>query len=390
MANIVLCRIDSRLIHGQVVTKWVGQSQANRIAVVSDELDADPFMKNIYLMAAPPNIKVDCFGNQSFAAAWKENQLGDGKVLVLFPSLAAVQEAVQLGFDVTTIQVGGLGGGPNRKAVFQNITLDEKDVGILSDLKNRGIQVFFQTIPEDKPQSLDDILKNSNSLITGYLTMDTLVFASLMGLYYWFARLRLGYTFSAMLLQPVVIAVFVGLLLGNMETAMIIGAGMQLVYLGVTSTPGGNVPSDPALAACISIPIAVKAGMDPNLAIALAIPFGVIGVFLDQLRRTLNAAWVHMADKHAETANMAGIMRCAFLYPALLGLVLRFPVVFAANYFGQDVVESFLKLMPHWLTHSFEIMGGILPALGFAITIMVIGKRACCRGLSAVSLRCCT
>ena len=84
MANIVLCRIDSRLIHGQVVTKWVGQSQANRIAVVSDELDADPFMKNIYLMAAPPNIKVDCFGNQSFAAAWKENQLGDGKVLVRF------------------------------------------------------------------------------------------------------------------------------------------------------------------------------------------------------------------------------------------------------------------------------------------------------------------
>lgn len=76
MANIVLCRIDSRLIHGQVVTKWVGQSQANRIAVVSDELDADPFMKNIYLMAAPPNIKVDCFSNQSFAAAWKENQLG--------------------------------------------------------------------------------------------------------------------------------------------------------------------------------------------------------------------------------------------------------------------------------------------------------------------------
>lgn len=42
------------------------------------------------------------------------------------------------------------------------------------------------------------------------------------------------------------------------------------------------MPSDPALAACISIPIAVKAGMDPNLAIALAIPFGVIGVFLDQ------------------------------------------------------------------------------------------------------------
>ncbi|BDH47268.1 PTS sugar transporter [Salmonella enterica subsp. enterica serovar Choleraesuis] len=159
MAKIALCRIDSRLIHGQVVTKWVGQSQANRIVVVSDELDADPFMKNIYLMAAPPNVKVDCYGNASFADAWRENQLGDGNVLVLFPSLAAVADAVERGFDVTDIQVGGLGGGPNRKAVFQNITLDAADVEILKGLKERGIKVVFQTIPEDKPQALDDILK---------------------------------------------------------------------------------------------------------------------------------------------------------------------------------------------------------------------------------------
>ncbi|ATM78220.1 MULTISPECIES: PTS system mannose/fructose/N-acetylgalactosamine-transporter subunit IIB [Serratia] len=159
MANIVLCRIDSRLIHGQVVTKWVGQSQANRIAVVSDELEADPFMKSIYLMAAPPNVKVDCYGNQSFAAAWRENQLGEGNVLVLFPNLASVQQAVVDGFDVKNIQVGGLGGGPNRKAVFQNITLDEADVAILRDLQQRGVTVFFQTIPEDKPQALADILK---------------------------------------------------------------------------------------------------------------------------------------------------------------------------------------------------------------------------------------
>lgn len=159
MGNIVLCRIDSRLIHGQVVTKWVGQSQANRIAVVSDELEADPFMKSIYLMAAPPNVKVDCYGNQSFAAAWRENQLGEGNVLVLFPNLVTVQQAVVDGFDVKNIQVGGLGGGPNRKAVFQNITLDEADVAILRDLQQRGVTVFFQTIPEDKPQALADILK---------------------------------------------------------------------------------------------------------------------------------------------------------------------------------------------------------------------------------------
>ena len=62
MADIVLCRIDSRLIHGQVMTKWVNQSSANKIVVVSDELAADEFMLQIYLLSAPAGVKVECYG----------------------------------------------------------------------------------------------------------------------------------------------------------------------------------------------------------------------------------------------------------------------------------------------------------------------------------------
>lgn len=204
--------------------------------------------------------------------------------------------------------------------------------------------------------------------------MGVLGVAIFMGCYYWFCRLRFGYTLSSALLQPVTIAVFVGLITGEMSNAMKIGAAMQLVYMGVTSTPGGNVPSDPALAGCIAIPLGVAAGMSPQTAIALAIPFGVIGVFVDQLRRTTNAVWVHMADKYAEQGNTKGIMRAAFLYPAIAGFIIRFPIVFIIDYFGVDIAQKLLEMLPAWLTHSFEIMGGILPALGFAITLTVIGK----------------
>lgn len=205
--------------------------------------------------------------------------------------------------------------------------------------------------------------------------MSTLGIAIFMGCYYWICRLRLGYTISSALLQPVVIAVFVGVITGEMSQAMIIGAGLQLVYLGVTSTPGGNVPSDPALAGCIAIPLGVAAGLNAETAIALAIPFGVLGVFVDQLRRTTNAFWVHMADGYAEKANTKGIMRAAFLYPTLMGFIIRFPIVFVIDYFGVTVAQKLVEILPTWLSHSFEIMGGILPALGFAITLTVIGKK---------------
>lgn len=205
--------------------------------------------------------------------------------------------------------------------------------------------------------------------------MSTMGIAIVMGVYYWFARLRFGYTISSALLQPATIGVVVGLITGQMVLAMQIGAALQLVYLGVTSTPGGNVPNDPCLAGCIAIPLGVMSNMTPELAVALAVPFGVIGVFVDQLRRTTNAIWVHMADKYAESANTAGIMRCAFLFPALMGFLIRFPFVFVINLFGAEWANALIEALPDVLIHSFEVMGGILPALGFALTIMVIGKK---------------
>ena len=204
---------------------------------------------------------------------------------------------------------------------------------------------------------------------------NTLLIAICMGIYYWFCRLRFGYTFSSMLLQPVMIGVFVGLLTGQMYDAMVIGGAMQLVYLGVTSTPGGNVPNDPALAGCISIPIGVLSGMSPEVAISLAVPFGIIGAFVDQLRRTTNTIWVHKADKFAENGDTKGIFRCAYVYPSIMGFIIRFPIVFIICFFGVDFAEKLLEVIPDWLLNSFEIMGGILPALGFAITLQAIGKK---------------
>ena len=59
MRNIVLARIDDRLIHGQVVTAWVKQTNGNRIVIADDPLTKDTFMQRLLKAAAPPGITVD-------------------------------------------------------------------------------------------------------------------------------------------------------------------------------------------------------------------------------------------------------------------------------------------------------------------------------------------
>ena len=61
MAEISLIRIDFRLIHGQVVTKWVKQANANRIIIVNDMLAKDEFLASVYKMSATSNVKLDIY-----------------------------------------------------------------------------------------------------------------------------------------------------------------------------------------------------------------------------------------------------------------------------------------------------------------------------------------
>jgi len=159
MSNIVLTRVDSRLIHGQVMTKWVKQVEAKTIIVVSDELAKDDYMKDIYMLSAPAGVNIIIYSLDGAVEAYNKDGFGNDKVLLLVPDLQTINTLVERGVSIDALQVGGLGGGPNRKVVFQNITLDDADVEILTKLADAGVSIVFQTIPEDSPQTWDNILK---------------------------------------------------------------------------------------------------------------------------------------------------------------------------------------------------------------------------------------
>lgn len=194
------------------------------------------------------------------------------------------------------------------------------------------------------------------------------------GVYYWFCSSVWGYTFTDAFFSPVVTAIPLGLLLGDLQTALIIGATIQLIYIGQINT-GGNWPADECLAACIVIPLAINTGMQIEVAAALAIPVSFLGVFIRNVLRAINTVFVHWADKFAIEGNVRGISRCAFAYPMLTGFVFRVPPVFIVNYFGADLINPILAAIPEFIMHAFEVAGGVLPALGIAMTVMLIGKK---------------
>ncbi|MBC8588190.1 PTS sugar transporter subunit IIB [Paratissierella segnis] len=156
MAEIALVRIDSRLIHGQVVTRWVKQTQANKIIIIDDALAQDEFMAQVYILAAPSNVSVEVYGVDEVAKNWDKNK--DDKILFLFRGVNEAYNAWNAGFKYKNLQIGGIGSAPGRINVHKNITLNEEDVEKLKELEAEGVNVYLHILPDEKEIEFDHIV----------------------------------------------------------------------------------------------------------------------------------------------------------------------------------------------------------------------------------------
>lgn len=152
--SIELTRVDFRLIHGQVITRWLTQCQINEIVTIDTALSADTFMQEVFKMAAPKGVKITIVSIEKAVKLQQEGGFDKNRVMVLFKGVNELNNAVQAGLKLDKVQIGGLGGGPGRKAVNNAITLDRADADTLLGLEKTGIEIYFQTTPDYPSEKL--------------------------------------------------------------------------------------------------------------------------------------------------------------------------------------------------------------------------------------------
>lgn len=152
--SIALTRVDFRLIHGQVITRWSKECSINEIVTVDTALSKDEFMQDVFKMAAPKGIKIRILSVEEAVKAQQNNEFEKNRILILFKSVQELDNAVRAGLKLEEVQIGGLGGGPGRKAVNNAITLDRKDADTLLALEKMGINIYLQTTPDYPSETL--------------------------------------------------------------------------------------------------------------------------------------------------------------------------------------------------------------------------------------------
>lgn len=176
--------------------------------------------------------------------------------------------------------------------------------------------------------------------------------------------------------RPIILCPLVGLLLGHLEEGVIIGANVELVFLGAI-TIGASVPQDIMAGGVLAAAFAILMNQGPDVAVALAIPISLVAVFIYQSVKMFLTALVPFFDKFIEEKDFKSYSRMywaiAILFPLPFAIV-----AFLSIAFGTETLSNFIANMPQWIMNSLKIGAGLLPALGFGMLLKMIWEKSIC------------
>ena len=159
--DIVLARIDTRLLHGQVATSWTKATNPDRIIVVSDTVSQDELRKNMVMQAEPPGVKAHVVPVRKMKEILEDPRFGATRALLLFEKPQDVKQLLDLGGHLDQVNIGSMAYSEGKINLTNAIAMDKDDVKTIEELRDSGIEFNVKKVPADKAENLDNMLKKA-------------------------------------------------------------------------------------------------------------------------------------------------------------------------------------------------------------------------------------
>jgi mannose/fructose/N-acetylgalactosamine-specific phosphotransferase system component IIC len=173
-------------------------------------------------------------------------------------------------------------------------------------------------------------------------------------------------------LYPLWSGFLVGLVMGQPLQGMMIAAAINLPYVGFI-TAGGSMPGNPMFAGPVGTALALVSGLDIYTATSVGVVLGSVAVLSWNAYMSLNAIWVHAADKFAAQGNLKMVRVMNYVPSFFVSLVINGIPAFLIVMYGS-VFGTWLQNFPQPIMDAFAVVGALMPALGIGMLLNYIGK----------------
>lgn len=158
MPNIVLTRIDNRLIHGQVATQWCGVVGANLLLVANDAVSKDEFRQGLMNMAAPAYAQTRFFSIEKTCAIIDKASPAQ-KIAVICENPQDVLRLVKGGVPIKKVNIGNMHMAEGKRQVATSVAVNDDDVACFKELQDLGVELEIKRVPDTAAESIDKLFK---------------------------------------------------------------------------------------------------------------------------------------------------------------------------------------------------------------------------------------
>lgn len=154
--NILLTRIDNRLVHGQVGVTWTSTIGANLLVVVDDEVAGDDIQQKLMGMTADTY----GFGIRFFSIEKTINVISKAaphqKIFLICRTPATVRKLIEGGVPLKDVNVGNMHFSEGKRQISNKVYVNNQDLEDLQFIKKNNINVFIQDVPGDQKESIPE------------------------------------------------------------------------------------------------------------------------------------------------------------------------------------------------------------------------------------------
>ena len=179
-----------------------------------------------------------------------------------------------------------------------------------------------------------------------------------------------GWTFT----RPIVCGPLTGLLLGDLQTGLLMGATIEAVYMGISNI-GGAMAADPCSSTIIAVAFAISTGASMEQGVALSLPIGAVMQsvtnFVNPFLGYMAGFWENMAKKGDTKKFTVSVI----VFQAFFQRLAQDIALFIGVAFGINGLESLINALPAWVMTGFNAAAGIMTAVGMAILLSMIWSK---------------
>jgi PTS system N-acetylgalactosamine-specific IIB component len=156
--NILLTRIDNRLVHGQVATQWNGTLGSNLILVANDKVSTDKMRQGLMDMAAPSGVAMRYFSIQKTIEVIG-NASEKQKIFIILESPQDALALVKGGVPIKVLNIGNMHMAEGKRQVATTVAVDDSDVEAFRELQNLGVELQIQRVPSTPKEDPNKLFK---------------------------------------------------------------------------------------------------------------------------------------------------------------------------------------------------------------------------------------